>query len=144
MPRAVPGVVLGSFWILIASAGLRIVVVAITAVSWKSITRTELHPLPAHTTVAQATQAIHTQLTANVILDVIFAGLYVLFAFLVKQGRNWARMTLMVVIVVFGLFDILGGTNVFTLVTVLVELVAVGLLYMPPARAYFTPADRQA
>lgn len=141
--RKVPGPVLGSFWILVASAVLRVVVAVITLATWQTIVNDELRGgLPAKTTLAQATAQIHTELTANIALDLVFAALYVLFAFYIKAGRRWARTTLTVIIVVFGLFDILGGTDIFTLIEVVIELVAVGMLYLPNTRAYFAPTER--
>jgi hypothetical protein len=138
-----PGPVLGSFWILIVSAALRAVIALVTLVDWQSFVNTQLsEPLPANTTVAQARDAIHTYLTVNVTLDLVFAALYVLCAFQLKAGRNWARVGLTVIVVLFAVFNIIGGTDVVTLISVLVELLAVVLLYVPTSRAYFTPPEK--
>jgi hypothetical protein len=136
--RQPPTQVIASFWILIASAALRVVIVAIILASWQSLIDVQLrNPLPANTTTAQARDAMQTYLTYNVVLDIVFAGLYVLFAYLIRKGRNWARLTMTAIVVLFGLFDILGGTDGITLVSVIIELVAVALLFMPASKAYF-------
>jgi hypothetical protein len=111
--RTPPTQVIASFWILIASAALRVVIVAITLASWNSLIDAQLrNPLPANTTAAQARDAMQTYLTYNVVLDLIFGGL----------------------------FDILGGTDGITLISVIIELVAVALLFMPASKAYFAKA----
>jgi hypothetical protein len=133
-----PGVVFASFWILLLSAALRVVAAVLTLVTWNSFVQRQLQaPLPAHTTRAQTVSAIHTYLTVNIVLDVVFALLYVLFAYRVRQGRTWARLAITVIVVVFGLFDILSGTDGTTLAIVLIELVAVALLWTPSARQFF-------
>lgn len=145
LPRTPPGPVVVSFWILIVSAALRVLIAVLTLTQYDAIVAAQLHPLPKGMTVAQATQAIHTYLTANLILDLVFAGLYVLFAFLVRAGHNWARLTVTGVIVVFGLFALLNsttsGTDIVTVLSVLIELVAVALLYLPNSKPYFAPGS---
>jgi hypothetical protein len=136
--RTPPTQVIASFWILIASAALRVVIVAITLASWQRLIDAQLrNPLPANTTAAQARDAMQTYLTYNVVLDLVFGGLYVLFAYMIRKGRNWARLTMTAIVVLFGLFDVLGGTDGITLISVIIELVAVALLFMPASKAYF-------
>lgn len=142
-PRRPPGPVRGTFWILLVSAGLRALVAILTIVEWNAITQSGLHPLPKGTTVAQATHAIHVYLATNLALDLLFAVLYVVFAVLIKAGRNWARITATVVIVIFALFALLNGTaagtDIITLFSVLIELAGVALLYLPQSKAFFAP-----
>ena len=130
----------GSFWILIVSAALRVFFGVITIATWTAFTDTQLRgPLPPHTTVAQARSAIHTYLLVNIALDLVFAAAYVLLAYRIRAGRNWARLTITAIVVLFGLFDIFTGANGTTLAIVLVELVGVALLWLPQSRAFFTP-----
>jgi uncharacterized membrane protein (DUF2068 family) len=138
--RKPPLPVVCSFWILIASAALRVFIVVLTLASWNSLINQQLTNLPANTTVAQERAAMHTYLTFNVVLDLVFAALYVLFAYRIRSRRNWARLVITAIVVLFGLFDIFSGTDPITLVTILVELAAVALLYVPSAREYFAPA----
>jgi len=135
---APPVAVVVSFWILIASAALRLLVVAVTLATWNSVVNQLLQqPRPNGTTLDQARSAIHGYLIANITLDVVFAILYVVFAYLMRHGRNWARVTITAVVAVFAILGVLNGTDLLTLVSVLVELVAVGLLYLRPAKEYF-------
>ncbi|HEX5404070.1 MAG TPA: hypothetical protein VFX16_17420 [Pseudonocardiaceae bacterium] len=137
-PTKPPGPVLGAFWILMISAALRTVIAVITLIDWQNFVDAQLRgPLPAHTTVAQARTAIHTFLAVNVALDLLFAALYVLCAYQIKAAKNWARIALTVVIVAFALFNVIGGTDIITVISILVELLAVLLLYMPTAKKFF-------
>ncbi|HEX4726087.1 MAG TPA: hypothetical protein VH333_26500 [Pseudonocardiaceae bacterium] len=134
----VPTSVVVSYWILLVSAAINVLIVVITLATWNKVVNQLLtQPRPAGTTLAQAQSAIHSYLIANLILDVAFAALYVLFAILMRRGRNWARLTITAIVVVFALLGILNGSDLFTLISVLLELVAVGLLYTKPAKAYF-------
>lgn len=135
-----PGPVRASFWILIASAALRLVVVIPLVATWNAQTAAVMKGL--HYNSSQA----HSFLIANIVLDVLFCGIYVLFAYMIRNGRNWARITLTVIIVVFGLYSILSSADVYTLASVIIELVAVGLLYMTSSKEYFAAvkAGKQA
>jgi hypothetical protein len=135
-----PGPVQGSFWVLIVSAAVRVIFAVITVATWTAFTNAQLRgPLPPHTTVVQARSAIHTYLLVNIVLDALFAAAYVLLAYQIRAGRNWARLTITTIVVLFGLFDIFTGANGTTLAIVVVELVGVALLWLPQSRAFFAP-----
>lgn len=140
-----PGPVLGSFWILVVSAALQAVFAVITIATWTAFTDAQLRgPLPPHTTVAQARSAIHTYLLVNIVLGLLLAAVYVLLAYQARRGRNWARLTITTIVVLFGLFDVFTGGNGLTLLVVVVEIVGVALLWLPRSRAYFTPDPQPA
>lgn len=138
---SLPVAVVVSFWILIGSAALRMLIVAYTAVNWNNAVNQLLaQPRPNGTTLAQAHSAIDSYLAANITLDVVFALLYVFFAFMARRGRNWARVTITVVVAVFAVLGVLSGTDWLTLLRVLAELIAVGLLYVRVSKEYFAAA----
>lgn len=70
-----------------------------------------------------------------VVLAIIAAALYLLVAFFVRKGKNWARIlgTVFAALSVFGLF---GPASIATLGTVM-GIVAIVLLYLPAAAPYF-------
>ncbi|HEX4700915.1 MAG TPA: hypothetical protein VH352_02200 [Pseudonocardiaceae bacterium] len=137
-PRpALPTPVVVSFWILIVSAALRFFFAVVTAVNWTALINDVLQHLPAHTSPAQVRSDMHNILIAEIVLDVVFGALYVVLAFMIRAGRNWARLSVTAVVVVFGVFDILNGPDVVTLISVLIELVAVGLLYLQRSKDFF-------
>jgi hypothetical protein len=136
-----PTSVVASYWILIASATLNLLIVVITVAAWNRIVNGLLpQPIPAGMTLAQARSRISANLIENLVLDVVFAGLYIVFAILVRRGRNWARLTITAIVAVFAVFVALGSSGRFTPITALVLLVGVGLLYTRPAKAFFVAA----
>ncbi|GGP57110.1 hypothetical protein [Saccharothrix coeruleofusca] len=77
-----------------------------------------------------------------VVLGLLFAGLYVLFAFKARAGRNWARLVL-TVLTGLNLLVLLLGASWLGLLTALISVVAVVLLYTPNAKSYFDAVKRQ-
>lgn len=73
-----------------------------------------------------------------IFFGVVFAALLVAFAFTMRAGKNWARIT---VAIVGGLFVVLSTLNGFYLPLVLVDLVvavtAMFLMYRSDAKAFF-------
>ena len=70
-----------------------------------------------------------------VVFAIIGAGLYLLVAFFVRKGKNWARIlgTVFAALSIFGLF---GPPTIGTLGTLL-GIAAIVLLYLPAAAPYF-------
>jgi hypothetical protein len=133
-----PTPVVASFWMLLASAALWFLIAVTSAVTWNSEVSTLLQqPRPAGTTPSQALSTIHEYLIVNLALDVVVAVLYLLFAFMVRSGRNWARLTITGIVALFAIFGILNGANLYSLIIVLVGLVAVALLYTRRSKEYF-------
>jgi hypothetical protein len=79
----------------------------------------------------------------GVIFSLIFIGLFVLFAYKMRAGRNWARITLTVlgalsvVSTLFGLSSASGLHLVVALIQMVLILVAVYFMYRPDANQYF-------
>jgi hypothetical protein len=139
LPSAQPPTqVVVSFWMLIASAALWFLIAVSFAVTWNSEVKALLQqPRPAGIPPSQALSTIHEYLIFNLARDVVIAVLYLLSAFMVRSGRNWARLTITGIVGLFVIFGILNGANLFILIIVVVGLVAVGLLYTRPAKEYF-------
>ncbi|MEC3979700.1 hypothetical protein [Amycolatopsis sp. H20-H5] len=75
------------------------------------------------------------------VFAVIFAGLYLLFAFKLKAGRNWARIVL-TVLAALALLSLLFGAG-GTWLAYIGEIAAVAgavFSYLPNASAYFAAA----
>lgn len=79
----------------------------------------------------------------TVIVAIIFVGLYLLFAYKMRAGRNWARITLTVlgalnVISILFSFRQAGGVSVVIgLVEAIVILAAIFLMFRPDANQYY-------
>jgi hypothetical protein len=144
-PPQPPTPVVASFWLLLVSAALWLLIAVTSAVTWNSEVNTLLRqPRPANTTQSQALSTIHEYLIVNLALDVVVALLYALFAFMVRAGRNWARLTITVIVGLFAIFGILNGANLYSLIIVLLGLVAVGLLYPKRAKEFFAAVKAAA
>lgn len=95
----------------------------------------------------------------TVVIFLVFAALYLFFAFKMNAGRNWARIVLTVV----GALAVLSGFSATSTVTVngqsysasnqvfgwigaLLAVVAIVLMFLPQSNAFFTAskAHRQA
>jgi hypothetical protein len=89
-------------------------------------------------TEAQIEQFANVGIVAALVIAVIIALLYVLFAFKFKAGRNWARI-LLTVIAAFALFSLLigPGGNPVGFIGELAAVIAAVLSYLPASNAYF-------
>jgi hypothetical protein len=132
-----PRSVVASYWMLLVSAALPVLIVILTLATWNSVVNQLVQQRPAGTTVAQASGAIHSYLIANITLDLIFAALYVGFAILMRRGRNWARLSITAIVAVFAVLGVLNNSGLVTLISILIELAAIGMLYTKPSKEYF-------
>lgn len=77
------------------------------------------------------------------IIAIVFVGLYLLFAYKMRAGRNWARITLTVlgalnVVSILFSFRQSGGVSVVIgLLTAIVVLGAIFLMYRPESNQYY-------
>ena len=92
-------------------------------------------------TVEQVESLTTAVLVFSAIIGVVLAALMVLFAFKVRAGRNWARITLTVLGAIVCIYYLLGFTLIGFLV-VLVVAAAVVTLYLPASKAYFDSVKR--
>lgn len=79
--------------------------------------------------------------TFLVIVTLIGIGIYLLIAFMVRKGKNWARITA-TVLAALSLMLLIGGTFL-TWIVVLLGIAAVVLLYMPASTSYFNAVKAQ-
>jgi len=82
-----------------------------------------------------------TALVLAAIISVAAAATYFWLASAIRKGRNWARTTALV-LGCLSLF-LLTQPNVFSIVQVLLGVVAVALLFRSPAKEYFIKPGRQ-
>lgn len=87
---------------------------------------------------------------------VISTAIWVLFVVMMRMGKNWARITLLVITILWGLFQVLGvassaamgvmGVQSVSTAIAAVELVlavvACVLMFRPAARYYFAPGPQ--
>ncbi|MBW4715850.1 hypothetical protein [Saccharothrix obliqua] len=140
----VPKEVQISFWIWIAGAALS-VLGSLLALTQRDAIAQVLRESPQSRGLSpdEFDAAVTASILFAVVIGLVFAGLYVLFAFKARAGRNWARVVL-TVLTALSLLALVTGASVSGLLTSLASVVAVVLLYMPNAKAYFDAHKRQA
>ncbi|MET1087422.1 MAG: hypothetical protein ABWY04_09925 [Arthrobacter sp.] len=135
--NGVPQLVNISFWLLIASAAI-FVISMLTGL-------TQLDDPVFRQTFEQQVEGTGAGVTYEdikgviagtlVMFAIIGAGLYLLVAFFVRKGKNWARI-LGTVFAALSVFSLFGIPNLGMLGTVL-GIAAIVLLYLPAAAPYF-------
>ncbi|HEY6424142.1 MAG TPA: hypothetical protein VIY28_13020 [Pseudonocardiaceae bacterium] len=85
-------------------------------------------------------------LVVGAVIGLTFFVAEVVFVFLMRGGRNWARIVMAVLgglSVLFGLIGLAGGTAGTSVVTGLLQLLlligAIVTMFLPPANAWFSP-----
>jgi cation transport ATPase len=131
-----------AFWIWVASAVLSLVSAVLTPREKGEIINALTTAKPQGITPAQYGQYANTLITVSIVTLVLFAALYVFFAYKVRAGKNWARMTLTVLMVIGVAYDAYTGTLLSSGIGLLISAVAVILVYFPSASAFFAAHKR--
>ncbi|MGC0236506.1 hypothetical protein [Arthrobacter sp. SD76] len=136
--NGVPQLVNISFWLLIASAVIFVVslLTGLTQLDDPMFRQTFEDQMEAGGATGVTYEDIKGIIAGTlVVFAIIGAGLYLLVAFFVRKGKNWARIlgTVFAALSIFGLF---GPPTIGTLGTLL-GIAAIVLLYLPAAAPYF-------
>lgn len=135
---SVPGQVTTAFWLYIAAAALNIVSFIISMTTIGS-TRDALQRQLEASGQPISGDTLDAFITGGIVLSAVFAiiwvGVFVLFAFFMKRGANWARWVLSI-ITLFSLLNILSGYGVGA-IQALVAIVATVLIWLHPSSEYF-------
>jgi hypothetical protein len=133
----VPQLVNISFWLLIASAAIFVIstLTSLTALDdpmFRSTFEDQIEGSGAGVTYEDMKGVIAGTLVVFAIIGLV---LYLLVAFFVRKGKNWARIlgTVFAGLSVFGLFGPPGLATIGTLL----GIAAIVLLYLPAAAPYF-------
>jgi hypothetical protein len=133
----VPSTVQAAFWVWVATVVLTLVGGIVTLTNSSAALATLKANNTAGLSDAQLQSLATTTLAVAAVVSVIFAGLYLLFAFKARAGRNWARIVL-TVLAVLRLLSLAFGPDLFTVITVVGAVVATVLLFLPASNQYFT------
>ncbi len=145
-PASRPKEVNIAFWLIIAAAvgtaiSMILTLAAIGSPGAMEQFETMMNQQPEGASV-DPNAVIENATTVLVIITLIGIGIYLLIAFMVRKGKNWARITATVLAALSLLLLILGGT-VLTWIIVLLGIAAVVLLYMPASTSYFNTVKAQ-
>ncbi|WP_314149708.1 hypothetical protein, partial [uncultured Leifsonia sp.] len=141
-PTAVPNTVNIAFWLYIASAVLSVVSGIVTVVSAGAGRQSALDQLQRNGTDLNGQNAqqvvdaiIGFAVTWSIITLIFWAIVFVLFAFFLRRGANWARIVL-TVLTALSLLNIIPGFP-FGLLQVLASIVALVLIWLRPSSEWF-------
>ncbi|WP_410641121.1 hypothetical protein [Amycolatopsis sp. lyj-346] len=141
-----PGTVEGAFWAFIAAPVIGLIgslLIFGNRDKIASAMRDTDRQRGGNLTEAQLDQAVNVTMITAVVIAVIIAGLYLLFAFKLRAGRNWARIVLTVLAALQLLSVLTGQSTIGSYVAVLAAVVGVVLSYTGPSNAYFAAAKAQ-
>ncbi|WP_410592427.1 hypothetical protein [Amycolatopsis sp. lyj-23] len=138
-----PGTVEGAFWAFIAAPVIGLIgglLIFANRDQIASTLRDTNRQRGGNLTDAQIDQAVNVTMITAVVIAVIFAALYVLFAFKLRAGRNWARIVLTVLTALQLLSLLIGQSTIGGYLAVLAAVVGVVLSFTGPSNAYFAAA----
>jgi hypothetical protein len=136
--NGVPQLVNISFWLLIASGAIFVIsmLLGLTQLDDPLFRQTFEDQMAAGGASGVTYEDIQGVIAGTlVVFAIIGAGLYLLVAFFIRKGKNWARIlgTVFAALSVFSLFSV---PSIGTLGT-LMGIAAIVLLYLPAAAPYF-------
>lgn len=141
-PSRIPTTVNAAFWLYIASAVLSVIGGIVTIATASSGRAAIIHQL--QTSGANlhgqnidtlATAAIGVAIGLSVVTLIFWAVTFVLFAFFMRRGANWARIVLTVLTAV-SLLNFRPGFP-FGLIQVIASIIALILIWLRPSSAWF-------
>lgn len=141
-PTRIPTTVNTAFWLYIASAVLSVIggiVTIATASSGRAAIIRQLQTsnvnLHGQNIDTLASAAVGVAIGVSIVTLIFWAVVFVLFAFFMRRGANWARIVLLVLTVV-SLVNFRPGFP-FGLIQVIASIVAVILIFLRPSSAWF-------
>jgi hypothetical protein len=138
-----PSPVQASFWLWIVTAVLGLIGTVIGFTQRDAALAAVRAANTQHLDDATLQAAVTAGLAFAAVIAVVFAALYVLFAFKTRAGRNWARITL-TVLTALRVLLLIPSHDLLSVLAAVVAVVAVVLLYLPASAAFFTASRRVA
>ena len=130
-----------SFWLWVATAVLGVIGAAVVFTQRDAALDAARAANTSHLSDDVLQSAVTVGLVFAAVLAVVFAGLYLLFAFKARAGRNWARIVLTVLTVLDVLFLAVKFSTLSGIST-LIAVVAVVLLFLPASNEFFAASRR--
>jgi len=149
-----PGPVNGAFFIYLLAAAIFVVGIVLTFTSdiWDRALRENADMVNSSGMTTE--QLINVTKTIAIVVGVVFVGLYLLFAFKMRAGRNWAR----IVLTVLSALSVVSQFSASASVTInnqtytsstnqatgwvgaIVSVIAIVLMFLPASNEYFARA----
>lgn len=126
-----------SFWMWLASAVILVAGSLLVVGRHRDVVEVIRRHPPAGVDPSRYDALASATITMTVVVGLVFGMLYVLLAIKVRARRDWARYTLTILTTLGALYDLYAGGTLYTLIGIVIALVAVALLYLPASSAYF-------
>lgn len=141
---APPTEIMAAFWCYIVGAVITVVGGLLVLTQRQAIVDATRANNTSNLSDSTIQAAANIAVAIAIVLSLIFAGLYVLFAFKLRVGRNWARIVLTIVAVLALLSLLLGGagTSILRLIGDLAAIAGAVLSYVPNSNAYIAAMKR--
>ncbi|MCC9144740.1 MULTISPECIES: hypothetical protein [unclassified Arthrobacter] len=141
-----PREVITGFWLIIAAGVLSFINNVITSFSLPSLMTSEEQE--AFSGVGVDEQSLNSFLVSfGIVVALMGLGVYVLIAFFVRRGKNWARVlgTVFAAFSLIGIFTMLGAyftspLSLISLASSLAGIAGIVMLYLKPSNPYFRTA----
>lgn len=144
-----------AFTLWIASAALSLIVGILTFVIGRDAARDgarkALEDSGGSFTENDVETAVTVAITFTAVIALIFFGLYLLFAYKMRAGRNWARIVLAILGVIgliMSVLSLVSGGDAFSMIINVIQIALVGaaiyFMFTKEATAYFDSAKRAA
>ena len=133
-----PQTIMASFWCFVGAAVIVLLGGILTTGDKQAILDKLRTTNTTNLTESQLETVASTAVVIAVVATVIIAGLYVLFAFKLRAGRNWARIVLTIVAVLDLLALLTGqGGAAVGYIGALAAIIGCVLSYLSSSNAYF-------
>jgi K+-sensing histidine kinase KdpD len=132
---AAPKQVTTAFWLYILSAVISLVALIVGIAALGSVTERQLAAQGTPLSGSALSAAIAAGIAIAVVTGILYIAAYVLFAFFMRRGANWARIVLLIIsaISVLGIF----GGNGLSAARAVLAIIATVLIFLKPASDYF-------
>lgn len=146
---APPSSVLNAFRLMLVTAALSVIGI-VTTFATKDDLRHRLRQANVNADTARLDTLVNTAITISLVVAVVFLVLYVLLAFKVRAGRNWARIVTWV-LAGLGALNLLSAlsttatplSRILGVISGIIDIVIIVLLAQRPSNDYFRGGARQ-
>lgn len=131
----IPNNVVIAFWAWVVSVVLSLVELALHMPRQQDMLAAAKQMDTSGLSEQQLEQVANIAVVASIVVSVVFALLYLLFAWKMRAGKNWARVTL----TLLTLFQVVMalGTGAGGWIALAICCLAVVAMYLPSSQAYF-------
>lgn len=127
-----------AFWLYIVAAVISVIaliVTAATAAGSKDTIKQQFADRGQTVSDSTLDALVSAGVIAGVVIGILFLAAFVLFAFFMRRGANWARIVLLV-LTVLSIFSVTSGYGLGA-VRVIASVIATILIFLKPANEYF-------